>query len=311
MVTFEDVKKTYPGGLERRAVRALNGITFTVEPGEVVAYVGPNGAGKTTSINILLGLLRPSSGRVTVGGHLPTEASTRARIGYLPERPYFYEQLSAVEFLRLCGKLSGLEARRIAQRTDELLDRLALSEARHRRLRHFSRGMLQRIGLAQALLHDPDLLVLDEPMSGLDPIGRQLVREMLGEAKTRGKTVLYSSHILADAELVADRAAVLVGGELKALASLGELRAVSGDRLELVLGPTPRVTREEIAQRWPEGRAVGNDWALSVDEGSLQLIITQAISRGARIVQVLRPQAPLEETLIRLMRQSTEKGGNA
>ena len=308
MVAFENVTKTYPGGLERRAARALRGISFSLERGEVVAYVGPNGAGKTTSLNILLGLVKPSSGHVTVAGRPPTETATRAMVGYLPERPYFYEQLSAREFLRLCGRLSGMDSRRIDQRSDELLARMGLSDASSRRLRHFSRGMLQRIGLAQALLHDPALLVLDEPMSGLDPIGRRLAREIIAEAKAQGTTVLYSSHILADAELVADRVAVLVDGELKTLSPLTELRASEQDRLELVLGPTVTVSLEQIAQQWPEGRAVGGAWALSVNEAELQRAIAQAITRGARVVQVQRQQSPLEDTLLRLMR-STEKGG--
>ncbi len=308
MVAFENVTKIYPGGLERRAVRALKGITFSLQPGEVVAYVGPNGAGKTTSLNILLGLLQPTSGRVTIDGRPPTERGVRARIGYLPERPYFYEQLSARELLRLCGNLSGMTAPDIERRSKELLDRLGLADAATRRLRHFSRGMLQRLGLAQALLHDPALLVLDEPMSGLDPLGRRLVRELIAEAKAQGKTVLYSSHILADAELVADRVAVLVEGELKAFAPLTEFRA-SEDRLELVLAPTARVPLDQIASRWPEGRAVGNSWVLVVDEEELQRVIAQAIARGVRVQLVQRPQAPLEDALVRLMEREPTAGG--
>ncbi|MBN1425964.1 ABC transporter ATP-binding protein [Candidatus Fermentibacteria bacterium] len=308
MVTFEEVKKVYPGGLERRSVTALKGISFSLEPGEVVAYVGPNGAGKTTSLNILLGLLKPTSGRVTVGGRSPTEAPARAIVGYLPERPYFYEQLSAIEFLRLCGNLSGLDPAAITRRSDQLLERMGLAEAGRRRLRTFSRGMLQRLGLAQALLHDPQILVLDEPMSGLDPLGRHLAREIIAEAKKMGTTVLYSSHILADAELVADRVAVLVQGELITLAPLVELRAIQEERFELVLAPTAKVSMEQIEQRWPEGRAVGNAWVLNTDEECLQRILAQATARGARVIQVQRPQAPLEETLVRLMRRPDAKG---
>lgn len=307
MVVFERVTKTYAGALDRRAVQALKGVSFTLDAGEVVAYVGPNGAGKTTSLNILMGLLKPSSGHVTVDGRAPTDPATRAMIGYLPERPYFYEQLTAVEFLRLCGNLSGMEPARIEQRSKDLLERMGLSESGTKRLRHFSRGMLQRIGLAQALLHEPRLLVLDEPMSGLDPLGRRLVREIISEAKAHGTTVLYSSHILADAELVADRVAVLVDGELKTLAPLRELRAAEDDRLELVLEPGPRVSLEQIMQRWPEGRSVGNAWALTLTEDELQRAIAQAIARGARVTHVQRPQSRLEDTLVRLMRTPREK----
>ena len=301
MVVFDRVEKVYPGGLGKRSVTALRGISFTLERGEVVAYVGPNGAGKTTSLNILLGHLKPTSGRVTIGGKSPQDPTTRTRIGYLPERPFFYEQLTAAEFLRLCARLSGLERADLQKRASALLERLDLSEAMNRKLRHYSRGMLQRLGLAQALIHEPDLLVLDEPMGGLDPFGRKLVRDIITEARQQGRTVLYSSHILADAELVADRVGILTDGRLVTLSTLSELRARASDEFEVELGPSEGVSMEEIGALWPEGALSGGAWVINVREADLQRVLTTAIERKVRIVRVQVPQTPLEDTLVALM----------
>jgi ABC-2 type transport system ATP-binding protein len=301
MVVFDRVEKVYPGGLGKRSVTALRGISFSLEPGEVVAYVGPNGAGKTTSLNILLGHLKPTSGRVTVGGSLPQDPATRTRIGYLPERPFFYEQLTATEFLSLCARLSGLERTDIRRRADSLLERLDLSQAMDRKLRYYSRGMLQRLGLAQALIHEPDLLVLDEPMGGLDPFGRKLVREIIIEAGQQGRTVLYSSHILADAELVADRVAIVADGRLVALSTLSELRASGSEKLEVELGPSEHVSMDEISGLWPTGALSGGAWVIRVSEADLQPILTKAMERTVRIIRVQLPQTPLEDALIALM----------
>ena len=301
MVVFDRVEKVYPGGLGKRSVTALRGVSFALEPGEVIAYVGPNGAGKTTSLNILLGHLKPTAGRVTVGGKSPQDPSARMRIGYLPERPFFYEQLTAVEFLRLCARLSGLEKGDLHKRTSTLLERMDLSSAMHRKLRHYSRGMLQRLGLAQALIHEPDLLVLDEPMGGLDPFGRKLVRDIITEARQEGRTVFYSSHILADAELVADRVGILTDGRLVSLSTLSELRAQASDEFEVELGPSESVSMEEIGVLWPEGTLSGGAWVISVREANLQHVLATAIERQVRIIRVQVPQTPLEDALVALM----------
>jgi ABC-2 type transport system ATP-binding protein len=301
VVVFDRVEKVYPGGLGKRSVTALRGISFTLEQGEVVAYVGPNGAGKTTSLNILLGHLKPTAGRVTVGGDSPENPATRTRIGYLPERPYFYEQLTALEFLSLCARLSGMRGATVKQGATSLLERLDLSHAMERKLRHYSRGMLQRLGLAQALIHEPELLVLDEPMGGLDPFGRKLVREIIAEARQQGRTVLYSSHILADAELVADRVGILTDGRLAALSTLNELRARGDDEYAVELAPSENMSMAEMRALWPEGRLSGGAWVIGVKEADLRRILTAAIDRDVRIVRVQAPQTPLEDALIALM----------
>jgi ABC-2 type transport system ATP-binding protein len=301
MVIFDRVEKVYPGGLGKRSVTALRGISFTLERGEVVAYVGPNGAGKTTSLNILLGHLKPTAGRVTVGGSPPQDPATRTKIGYLPERPFFYEQLTALEFLHLCARLSGLNQADILNRSRKLLERLDLAQAMERKLRNYSRGMLQRLGLAQALIHEPDLLVLDEPMGGLDPFGRKLVREIIAEARQQGRTVLYSSHILADAELVADRVGIVADGRLIALSTLSELRARGSDEFEVELGPSEKTSMDEIGAFWPAGSLSGGAWVIRVSEAELQRVLAEAIERAVRIVRVQVPQTPLEDALVALM----------
>ncbi len=309
MVSFDSVEKVYPGALGKKSVRALKGVSFSLEGAEVVAYVGPNGAGKTTSLNILMGLHAPTSGRVLIDGKSPQEPKTRASIGYLPERPYFYEQLSAKRFLMLCGRLSGMDRSLLQRRASSLLDELGLADAAHRKLKAFSRGMLQRLGMAQALIHDPDLLVLDEPLGGLDPLGRQLVRRMITDARARGKTVFYSSHILSDAELIADRVAVLAGGKLVKLASLDELTRSTEGKREVSLAPSADLSMEKMQARWPEGTAVGDVWLLTVDEEGLEQFLSQAIADGAYIREVRVAQQTLEDTLVQLIRGSSERGG--
>ena len=177
---------------------ALDSLDLTVESGEVFGYLGPNGAGKSTTISLLLGLIRPTSGTATIFGLDPTRNETRSRIGYLPESPVFYDQLTGREFLRFCGKLCGLRGKDLEARSTRLLEEVGLAHAGDLQIRRYSKGMNQRVGIAQALLHDPELVILDEPMSGLDPIGRAEVRDLILRLKKRGKTVFFSTHIIPD-----------------------------------------------------------------------------------------------------------------
>jgi ABC-2 type transport system ATP-binding protein len=204
-------------------VTALDGLTFSVRQGEIFGFLGPNGAGKTTAMKIMLGLMRPSCGRVEVMGKPAGDVETRRHVGFLPESPYFYDYLTAEEFLTFYGRLAGLDRQAIRQRVTALLLRVGLSEARDRQLRKFSKGMLQRIGLAQALIHDPALVVLDEPMSGLDPIGRKQVRDLILALRDQGKTVFFSTHIIPDVEMICDRVGIVIKGKLLATGRVDEL----------------------------------------------------------------------------------------
>ena len=224
-IDVRDLRKTYRTPLRRKKVEALRGVTFTVERGQIFGFVGPNGAGKTTTIRTLMGLIRPTGGSATHPRPRRSRAAPRARrLGFLPESPYFYDYLTVGELLDLAGRLFGLPTRR-AQEARGRADREGRPRARARRRasRSSRKGMLQRAGLAQALMNDPELVVLDEPMSGLDPIGRKEVRDLIVELRDQGKTVFFSSHILTDVEAIADRVAIIARGALQAQGTPGEL----------------------------------------------------------------------------------------
>ncbi|MGB5995399.1 MAG: ABC transporter ATP-binding protein, partial [Candidatus Deferrimicrobiaceae bacterium] len=201
MISVTGIFKSYPTGFWRKRIRVLSDLNFTVERNEIVGFLGPNGAGKTTTIKILNGLAFPDSGNVRLfGEEAGMRAAARGRIGFMPEQPYFYEYLTGEEFLGLCGHLNGLSRGEIASRSRAMLGRVGLDDARNTAVRKYSKGMMQRLGLAQALLHDPELVILDEPMSGLDPVGRMEVRNLIRELKGSGKTIFFSTHIVSDVE---------------------------------------------------------------------------------------------------------------
>ncbi|MBI3809478.1 MAG: ABC transporter ATP-binding protein [Nitrospirae bacterium] len=205
----EALSKTFHVGFWGRPLVAVDRLDLEVCEGEVFGFLGPNGAGKTTAMKILMGLMRPTSGRAWILERDLGDVGVKREVGFLPEAPYFYDYLTAQEFLRFYGQLFGLERRVLAKRIEELLQVVGLSEAGHLQLRKFSKGMLQRIGIAQALINDPRLIILDEPMSGLDPIGRREIRDLILRLKQSGKTIFFSSHILHDAELLCDRVGIL------------------------------------------------------------------------------------------------------
>ncbi|MDD2308778.1 MAG: ABC transporter ATP-binding protein [Desulfuromonadaceae bacterium] len=204
-------------GKRMTKVDALKGLDLTIEAGEVFGFLGPNGAGKSTTIKLVMGLLRPTSGTASIMGMDAGQAESRRHVGYLPENPAFYDYLSAEEYIAFVGSQFKMETSLLAQRSEEVLKRLDLWEARKRPMRGYSKGMVQRVGVAQALVHDPEVYILDEPMSGLDPIGRALVKDIILDLKQRGKCVFFSTHITDDVEKVCDRVGVIVKGSLVAL----------------------------------------------------------------------------------------------
>jgi ABC-2 type transport system ATP-binding protein len=233
VVEVVNLEKTFFLGLFRKRVDAVKKVSFEVRPGEIFGVLGPNGAGKTTTIKMLLGLIFPTAGRFTLFGKDAPGPEIMRRVGYLPENPYVYQYLRAHEFLDLCGRLCGMEPALRKKRADEMIHKVGLDHATDRPIGKFSKGMTQRIGLAQALLHDPDLLVLDEPMSGLDPIGRKEVRDLIVDERKRGKTVLFTSHILTDVERLCDRVALVNRGVVTAYGALGELLQPGVRRTEI------------------------------------------------------------------------------
>ena len=241
VVELRGLTKVFRDFWLRPRVRAIDGLDLAVQPREVLGLLGPNGSGKTTTIKIILGLLYPTRGRVAVLGRHPTDVAVKRRLGYLPEESYLYPFLSAEETLDYHGRLFQLDRRTRHQRVDLLLEMVGLEGARRRLVGEFSKGMQRRVGLAQALIGDPDLLLLDEPTSGLDPLGTRQVKSLITELRSRGKTVLLSSHLLADVEDVCDRVAILYGGRVQAQGSVDELLASQ----EATLIETAPVTPEE------------------------------------------------------------------
>lgn len=213
-ISLTQISKIYNPGLFKKKVQAVKELSLDVHQGEVLGLIGPNGAGKSTTIRLLLGLIRPDSGRIHFRGKPLAEGTIQREIGYLPENPYLYDHLTLLELLRFCGQTSGLDPAQINKRGQELMAKLNLLEVQKRPLRTFSKGMLQRAGICFALLHDPSIVILDEPMSGLDPIGRKMVFDLVMELKQQGKTIFFCSHILSDVERLCDRIGLMAKGRL-------------------------------------------------------------------------------------------------
>jgi ABC-2 type transport system ATP-binding protein len=229
------LEKTYKVGFWRkRPKHALRPLFLTVEEGQIFGFLGPNGAGKTTTLKLLMGLVFPSGGSARILGMELDDPRMKAQIGFLPEQPYFYDHLTSRELLRYFGQLSGIDGKQLSRRVNLVLERVGLRDAAGLELRKFSKGMLQRVGIAQAILHEPRVVFLDEPMSGLDPMGRFEVRSLIEELKSEGKTVFFSTHILSDAEALCDRVAVLHLGELRGVAAVEELAAGMHGKVEIV-----------------------------------------------------------------------------
>jgi len=294
------LSKSYRVGHIRQSRRpALHDLDLEVRPGEILGYVGPNGSGKTTTLKLLTGLLAPDRGGAWVFGHPLADRAWRHRVGYLPEHPYLYDYLTPSEYLDYVGRLFGLPAARRRDRTRELLALVGLEQAADVAMRRFSKGMVQRAGLAQALVNDPELLLLDEPMSGLDPLGRRLVRNLILDQRGAGKTVLFSTHILSDAETLCDRVAVLRSGRLVRVGALGEMLRLDMTHMEVLtvepeagLPPLDGESRRE---------AVGDRIRLEVEEKSLGRAIAGIESVGGRILGVQPVRQSLEDYFYREM----------
>lgn len=220
MIQIDHISKSFQEGLGSKRIKALDDISLTVNEGEVFGFLGPNGAGKSTTIKLLINLIYPDSGTASIMGRSVDDREMRRIVGFLPENPYFYDHLTAKELLWFGGQSSGMNRVDIKERTVALLDRVDLASAQDRALRTYSKGMIQRAGLALALIHNPQVVILDEPMSGLDPIGRKMVSDIILELKRSGKTVFFSSHILSDIEKICDRAGIIIGGKLRLVDSL-------------------------------------------------------------------------------------------
>lgn len=300
VIEAKELQKSFRLGFRMKKVEALRGATFTARRGEIFGFLGPNGAGKTTSIKIIVGLLRPSGGSCSLLGDEAGAMEARRRVGYLPESPYFYDHLLPDEFMDLCGRLRGLDARARRKRGAELLDLVGLGGARDRPLRKFSKGMLQRIGLAQALVGDPELLILDEPMTGLDPVGRKEVRDLIVDLRKAGKTIFFSSHILADVEMICDRVAIVNRGRVVDEGSLAELLSPEVRLVDIELSRVDDALEARLRDRAASCSREGELVHLSVHgEEDADGLVRAAVEAGARVRSVVPSRETLESLFVR------------
>jgi ABC-2 type transport system ATP-binding protein len=243
-VQIENISKFFPVPLRRQRVQAVKNLSLVVQPGQVYGLLGPNGCGKSTTLKILLGLVTPNSGRALVFGKDSREYRSRRDIGFLPENPYFHKFLTAAELLSFHGKICGLSGKKLTARIDELIDLVGLRDARDRRVGGFSKGMLQRIGLAQALVHDPGLVVLDEPTAGVDPAGSHQIRDLILNLKKRGKTILLTSHLLEQVQEICDRVGIMARGEMIREGPLEDLVRVKNQTEFVIENATPELAAQ-------------------------------------------------------------------
>jgi len=305
VIELDRLVKDYPSGfLHLQRARALDGVSLTVEHGEIFGFLGGNGAGKTTTIKILMRLISPTSGHATILGRPVSDVAAHARIGYLPEQPYFYDYLTAREFLEYCAQLFGHGRVARRERAAELLRRVQLDEgAWNRQLRRFSKGMWQRVGLAQALVNDPEVVILDEPMSGLDPIGRRQVRDLIAGLRDRGTTVFFSSHIIADIEVLCDRVAILRHGRVAHVGRLHDLRqrVDSAGHLEVTVVDVDPAALEKAVEEFRGAVVTATPSGVRIEvtsEADVDGVLAAARSYGARLVSVQPVRQSLEDLFV-------------
>src|SRR5580692_7806848 len=299
-IQAENLTKDYPFGfLHLKKKRSLEGLTMQVEDGEVFGFLGPNGAGKSTTIKLLAGLIFPTAGNARILGKPISDISMHQDIGYLPEQPYFYDYLTAAELLDYFAQIHNFKATERRERVDRMLKKVGLETARKIQLRKYSKGMLQRVGLAQAILHDPKVVILDEPMSGLDPIGRREVRDIILELKREGRTVLFSTHILSDAEMLCDRVGVIVGGKLRGVGAPGEIVGMKAQGMEILFELSGGGAN--AAGVIAKATKTGDRYRLQISEQELYGALEQLRGVGAKILSVAQIKASLEEYFMNLM----------
>jgi ABC-2 type transport system ATP-binding protein len=299
VIRIEGLRKTYHIGFWRRPVRAVEELSLEVQAGEIFGFLGPNGAGKTTTIKILMGLCFPSAGRVELFGRPVPDPKAQTRLGFLPENPYFYDYLTGRELLDLAGRLCGVAGAARAARADRLLERVGLAEAARRPLRKYSKGMLQRLGIAQALINEPELVVLDEPMTGLDPIGRKEIRDLIVGLKAEGKTVFFSTHILPDVELVCDRVGIIAKGRLTDVGPLAALLSPRILEIEVVFEAPPGADPAPLTPLCRALTPAGVETVATLAEDEVDAFLRTALALGVHVVSVTPRKEKLEDLFMR------------
>lgn len=296
-IQVRNLRKTFPlGFFSLRRLEALRGISLEVQTGQIFGFLGPNGAGKTTTIKTIAGLIFPTQGSVEILGSPPDRSDTRQRFGYLPENPSFHDHLTGREILRLSANLVDLDARHISRRIDAMLELTKLSNAGDIQTRRYSKGMAQRLGIAQALLHNPELVILDEPMSGLDPVGRRDVKELILNLRTQGRTVFFSTHIISDVEEICDQVAILIAGRVVREGRVEDLVGSGTREYEVVATGVPEAMR---AERAPAHVAANGATEYRVpDEAEARRLIEHLWASGARLLSLNVRKYGLEELFL-------------
>ena len=310
MLTVETIglTKDFPVGFWRkRSKRVLDGLSLRVEPGEIFGLLGPNGAGKTTTLKILLRLIFPTSGTARILGKELQDVTTHARIGFLPENPSFYDYLTAAELLNYAGGLFGLGSSETRRRSARLLEEVGLAESRNLPLRKFSKGMLQRLGLAQSLINDPELVFLDEPMSGLDPLGRREVRDLILGLKEKGTTVFFSTHILSDAEMLCDRVAILNRGRMHGCGELREILAPGVASTEIVIESPDPVLLDRLKPYGAVLRTAARVCIQVPKESDVPAVLERVLGSGAKIISLNPVKVSLEDYFLAQLAQGGTK----
>jgi ABC-2 type transport system ATP-binding protein len=299
-IETQNLTKQYPHGfLHLKRKTSLENLTMQVEDGEVFGFLGPNGAGKSTTIKLLMGIIFPTAGSAQILGKPVSDVSMHQDIGYLPEQPYFYDYLTAAEVLDYFARFHGFRAAERKERVQKMLRKVGLETAGKIQLRKFSKGMLQRVGLAQAIVHDPKLLILDEPMSGLDPVGRREVRDIILELKNAGKTILFSTHILSDAETLCDRVGVIAGGQLRGVGAPGSIVGVKSLGMEIVFELTG--SGAQIEKVRAKATKSGANYRMSVSEAELYAALEELRGASATIISVTQIKPTLEDFFMELV----------
>jgi ABC-2 type transport system ATP-binding protein len=302
VLNVEDLHKTFASGFIPKKRPILRGVSFTVTAGEIFGFLGPNGAGKTTTLKCALGLIFPDRGKIEIFGRHHLEAAAKRRVGYLPEQPYFYDYLTASEFLDFYGQLFLIKKAARKEKTAALLKQVGLERAADQPLRKFSRGMLQRVGLAQALINDPDLVLLDEPLGGLDPLGRKELRDIIARLKQEGKTVFLCSHILQDIEMICDRVAIVAGGRVISQGALQDLISEKVLYTEVTLSGLAEADLIDLGE--PVSIRGGRILIKVFQEDQVDALVGLVRERRARIHSLVPRTETLEDIFVEMVRQS-------
>lgn len=303
-ISLRNISKRYNPGLFKKKIQAVANLHLEVEKGQVFGLIGPNGAGKSTTIRMILGLIHPDEGEVLFRGKSLRDAGIQREIGYLPENPYLYDYLTLQELLNFCGRASDLERSIRRKRIDELLEKVDMTAARDKPLRTFSKGMLQRAGICFALLHDPTVVILDEPMSGLDPVGRKLVFDLIMELREQGKTIFFCSHILSDVERLCDRIGVLVSGRLIREFTRTEFLADTSRSIHLILGPLTPTQRQTLAKFSDDFLEYGDGYLLSLKPGQMGEAVRSMQEIGVEVLATRTERTSLEELFLQTIEGS-------